>query len=226
MVSATPAQAAALPQVTAIECAKHPGLFDLVYISNVGDAAMDLGGWQLRSDPEGAEQMALAPAGLLDPGEQIIIAAGAHGVNLPNENLYLWTNAEVLRDGGEPADYAKLYDAGGGFVSGLDCTGRALTAAAPGPAPAPAAAAPASQGTGTTQASAQQPASSASRQASAAKAVPNSGGAAADDGAGLWWIIGGALAFAGGALVMAGAGGELMAVRMNELRGKAGPRRR
>jgi hypothetical protein len=132
-VSTGPAEAASALQVTQLECSIHPGLFDVMYIRNNGDAAQDLSGWQLVSDPEASEQMSLTVAGVLNPGQQLIVVAGLHGVAVPSQNLYLWTNLEVLRDG-DPVDYVKLLDGSGALVSGMDCTGQPL-----GVAPAPAA---------------------------------------------------------------------------------------
>lgn len=210
------ASAAAAPQVTLLECDKHPAQFDVIYITNSGDAALDLAGWTLRSDPEASEQMSLAVAGALDAGEQMIVVAGAHGVTIPSENVWLWTNAEILRDSGDPADYVKLYDASGGFVSGLDCSGQVLTAAPP-PAAAPTAA-PQSAGEnpGSTQPTQQQATAGPS---AGPKAVPNSGGPAGDRGAG-WWLIVGALAVIGGAfLIIESIRGDAAAARITATEG-------
>ena len=53
LASTRPAGAASALNITAMDCAKHPGLFDVIYITNNGDASQDLAGWQLRSDPRG-----------------------------------------------------------------------------------------------------------------------------------------------------------------------------
>src|SRR3990172_9278771 len=54
MAEAGPVRAAAALSVTKLECGKpvHAGQFDAIYIVNQGDAAQDLAGWQLRSDPD------------------------------------------------------------------------------------------------------------------------------------------------------------------------------
>ena len=163
LVALGPVEAAPVLQFTAIDCVKHPGLWDLIWIKNTGDAPLDLAGWQLRSDPEATQQMSLAPAGVIDPGEEIIVTAGAHGVNLPNENLYLWSTDEVLRDGGNPIDYVRLFDASGALAAGINCAGQPIGIA---PEPTPAQAQP------QTNASGNQPA------ASGVKSVPAAGGAA------------------------------------------------
>jgi hypothetical protein len=215
------AEAAASPQVSSIDCAVHPAQFDVIYITNGADA-YDLAGWTLRSDPEGSEQMSLAAAGSLDPGEQLIVVAGAHGVTIPTENVYLWTNAEILRDAGEPADYVKLYDPAGAFVSGMDCTGAVLTSAPPAPAPTQAPA----QNPTTTQPTTQ-PAAAGPRQAAAPKSVPNSGGEPAGDGGPGEVTLVGLLAVLGGAAIMiSGIRGERIAARITSAEGErpAGPR--
>jgi hypothetical protein len=139
-------------EITKMQCdpgGPHgPGQFDLIEITNTGDAPQDLTGWQLRSDPEETEQMPLTVAGVLDPGEQpLIIVAGPHSVTLPQYNMYQWSPIGVLREG-EPMDYVKLFDPGGNMVLGLRCDLQALAtptptaAATPPPAtptPAPAA---------------------------------------------------------------------------------------
>jgi hypothetical protein len=221
------AQAASAPRITQIECAKHPSpLFDLVYITNQGDAPQDLAGWSVRSDPEGSEQMSLAPAGTLDPGEQIILAAGTHAVNLPNEGLYLWTNLEVLRDPpADPPDYARLYDASGAFVSGLDCNGQPQSAAPPPAAPPPAPAAPQQPATGTGTGGGGQtttaPTSTAPRaQSSGPKAIPASGGQTGSDGAAYWLPLGIVGMLAGAALVTLGLRTDAIVARITSSEGE------
>jgi hypothetical protein len=76
--------------ITSIDCAPAthaPGAFDIIRISNSG-AAQSLIGWQLTSDPEATERMALAVAGTLDPGEELIIVAGPHGTAFPADNIF------------------------------------------------------------------------------------------------------------------------------------------
>ena len=215
------AKAAASPQVSSIDCAVHPAQFDVIYITNGADA-YDLAGWTLRSDPEGSEQMSLAAAGSLDPGEQLIVVAGAHGVTIPTENVYLWTNAEILRDAGEPADYVKLYDPAGAFVSGMDCTGAVLTSAPPAPAPTQAPA----QNPTSTQPTNQQPAAAAPRPAGGPKAVPNSGGEpGGEDRPGEVTLMGLLAVLGGAALIIAGLRGERIAANITSNEGErpAGP---
>ena len=214
------ASAAPVLTVTKLECALHPGLFDVIYIKNSGDAAQDLAGWQIRSDPEGAEQMSLAVAGAMDPGEELIVVAGQHGVTVPTENVWLWTNSEVLRDSGDPADYIKLYNASGGFVSGLDCNGQTLTAAPPPTAaPTPQPQQP-TTGTGTGGQTTTAPTSTAPRaQSSGPKAVPASGGEPGPHAPGYWLPLGIATTLAGAALVTAGLRSDAVASRIKSNEG-------
>ena len=226
IAASAPARAATSPSVSAIDCVKHPALFDVIYITNGGDA-QDLAGWTLRSDPEGSEQMSLAAAGSLDPGEEMIVVAGAHGVTIPTANVWLWTNSEVLRDAGDPVDYVKLYDPSGAFVSGMDCNGAVLTAAPPPPAPTQA---PVQDPT-TTQPTTTQPTNSQSavggtRPAAGPKAVPNSGGAAGDGASDSLPIVGALAALGGAALMIMGMRGERFAARISSIEGemRADPR--
>jgi len=208
------AEAATPPQVSSIDCAVHPAQFDVIYITN-GVDAHDLAGWTLRSDPEGGEQMALAVAGSLDPGEQMIVVAGAHGVTIPTENVWLWTNAEILRDSGEPADYVKLYDPSGAFVSGLDCAGRVLTSAPPAPLPTQA---PAQNPTNTQPTS--QPSAAGPRQAAGPKSVPNSGGAASEGSTNALPVLGAMAVLGGAALMITGIRGARIAARITSTEGE------
>jgi hypothetical protein len=137
-VSSSPAATPNL-QITEMQCdpgGPHgPGQFDLIKITNTGDASQDLTGWQLRSDPEETEQMSLTVAGVLDPGEQpLIIVAGPHSVTLPEYNMYQWSPIGVLREG-EPWDYVKLFDPSGAMAEGLRCDGQVLATPTPTPEP-------------------------------------------------------------------------------------------
>jgi hypothetical protein len=96
------AHAAAAVHVKWMNCLLHPGQLDIVYIENTGDVAQDLTGWELQSDGEN-ERMSLTPAGTIGPGQEIFATAGVHAVNLPDEDVFLWSNDEMLRDSGDPA---------------------------------------------------------------------------------------------------------------------------
>jgi hypothetical protein len=194
-----------------MNCAIHPSpLLDIVYIKNGGDTAQDLTGWELRSD--GAdERMSLTPAGAIDPGEQVWATAGTHAVNLPDQDTFLWSNNEMLRDSGDPPDYVLLFDPAGNQVSGMDCNHNPVAAPTPPPTAPPATAAtpspaPAAQvrPASANQGAVPRPATSgASQTAGAAEAAPNSvpvgGGPPGTDGDNAFaWLLAGALLAAGG----------------------------
>jgi hypothetical protein len=139
----------------------------------------------MRSDPEASEQMSLGVAGAVDPGETVFIVAGAHGVNLPSENLFLWTNVPVLRDG-DAGDYAKLLDPAGNLVSGMNCAGQpvggAPAAPVPGQSQQQAQAQNQQQATQTTTGT-----SASAAQGKGPKGVPAAGGLAVEE-AGMPWL--------------------------------------
>jgi len=138
-VAAAPdgAHAAAAVHVKWMNCVLHPGQLDIVYIENTGDTAQDLTGWELWSDGEN-ERMSLTPAGTIGPGQEIFATAGAHAVNLPDEDVFLWSNNEMLRDSGDPPDYVRLLDSSGNQVSGMDCNHNPVAAPTAAPTAPPA----------------------------------------------------------------------------------------
>jgi len=136
--------AAANVQFKDIDCAPEghePGAFDIVRIHNLGDAAQDLAGWQLKSDPEDAQWMALDVAGTvvpeLDPADRpLTIVAGQHAESYPDVKVYRWTIGGVLRDSGDPPDYVKLFDPSGNLIDSMDCNQQPLPVATTVPATA------------------------------------------------------------------------------------------
>ncbi|HSP55183.1 MAG TPA: lamin tail domain-containing protein [Dehalococcoidia bacterium] len=214
------AHAAADVHVLLIDCSLHPGQLDIIYIENKGDTTQDLTGWELRSDGPG-EQMSLTPAGSIAPGAQIFVTAGSHAVNLPDEQVYLWSNNEILRDSGDPPDYVRLLDAAGNEVSNMDCNHNPLSAATPVPTLAPAA--PAAQSNPTSSTTPVRSASSrpVARSSGSPIAVPAGGGPpdAGSNGALLRLIAGASLAIAGAGMALAATRGK------QALRGEA-PRER
>ena len=136
LVSAVSVSAAGDVKIDRLDCDTHPAYFEYFVLTNTGTSAQDVSGWELRSDPEDSERMSLTPAGVIEPGEQIYVVAGVHGVDRPQENTFLWSNTEVLRDG-EPVDEVRVYDSSGGFVDGMDCAGQHLFAPTPAPSSAP-----------------------------------------------------------------------------------------
>ncbi|TMB94118.1 MAG: lamin tail domain-containing protein, partial [Chloroflexi bacterium] len=131
------ARAAANVEVESLDCARHPGQLDVITLTNAGDTSQDLAGWSLRSDPEASQQMSLTRAGSIDPGELVYVVAGYHAVELPEQDVFLWSNDEILRDSGDPPDYVKIYDAAGSLVGGMDCNGQPLPGAATPPPATP-----------------------------------------------------------------------------------------
>jgi hypothetical protein len=209
------ANAAADVHVKWMNCVLHPGQLDIVYIENTGDAAQDLTGWELRSDGEN-ERMSLTPAGTIDPGQEIFATAGAHAVNLPGEDVFLWSNDEMLRDSGDPPDYVRLLDAAGNQVSGMDCNHDPLAAptAAPtapptaAPAPEPAVQVkPASSNPGAGSRPSNASGGSSAGAGSGPDSIPVGGGPPGMDGADAagWLIAGAVLAAAGMAVTITAA---------------------
>jgi hypothetical protein len=205
------AHAAADVHVKWMNCVLHPGLLDIVYIENTGDTAQDLTGWELRSDGEN-ERMSLTPAGTIAPGQEIFATAGIHAVNLPDEEVFLWSNDEMLRDSGDPPDYVRLLDAAGDQVSGMDCNHNPLAAptAAPTAPPTPDPAVevkPASSNAGTGSRSSNASGGSSAGAGSVPDSVPVGGGPPGLDGSNAagWLITGAMLAAVGIAVTMTAA---------------------
>jgi hypothetical protein len=154
--NAVPASAGPRIELTEVNCLpgpEHAGALDVIRLHNRGDAPQDLRGWQLKSDPEVSESMALDIAGTLDPvagtpgpdsplGDKpwVIIVAGIHATQYPESSVWLWSVPEVLRDSGDPPDYVRLYDADGNLVDSMDCNGNPVpleTTAQETPTPEP-----------------------------------------------------------------------------------------
>ena len=198
------AHAAADVHVKWMNCLLHPGQLDIVYIENTGDVAQDLTGWELQSDGEN-ERMSLTPAGTIGPGQEIFATAGVHAVNLPDEDVFLWSNDEMLRDSGDPADYVLLLDASGTQVSGMDCNHNLLAAPTAAPTAAPQTPAPAlqadpvSSNTGTGTRPSNVSGAGSSLVAGAPESVPVGGGPPAMGGKGAAeWLLAGVVLAGGG----------------------------
>jgi hypothetical protein len=134
-------------KLTTVDCAPEghePGAFDIIRLENHGDAAQDLAGWQLKSDPEDSEEMALDVAGTLVPlvdanEDRVYIVAGRHSEGYPDRKTYRWSISGILRDSGDPPDYVRLYDASGNLVDSMDCNQQPVPLATAAPAtPTPA----------------------------------------------------------------------------------------
>jgi hypothetical protein len=161
--SAAPSAAPKI-ELTEIECLPgpgHEGKLDLIYIHNRGDAAQDLTGWKLTSDPEDSQTMLLDIAGTLGPVNQlgtapsedkprVIISAGSHAVQLPDSSMWLWSVSEILRDDSDPPDFVRLYDNNGDLVASKECPDLTPATPSPTPTPEPQVAAPENQASGQT----------------------------------------------------------------------------
>jgi hypothetical protein len=206
------AQASPNIVIESVNCTFH---IELTYIKNFGDAPQDLAGWELRSDPETSEHLAMAFIGTLDPGEEIIIVGGPHGVTIPAEYQYAWGPKYSLRDD-DLNDYVRMLDAAGSQVDGMNCAGgpvdlstpTATPAPTPVPTPAPAAALAAPTPAPVAVARANQPRTDVEPAAPAADSdLPAGGGLPPAGGdAGYLPILLGLAAIAGGALLMARGG--------------------
>jgi hypothetical protein len=93
-----------------------------VHIHNLGDAAEDVGGWQLaRTYPREGEPFTFPLGTVLLPGEEVIVAAGA-GPDLPGVLYWQPPDGRVALDPG--ADAVSLLDGTGAEVSRFAYTRR------------------------------------------------------------------------------------------------------
>lgn len=122
-VSFAAAQGGPDVQISQLDCTGDP---EIVVLTNSGDAAQDLSGWELRSDPEASELFDLRDLGTaLAPGVSNTIQSGPSA-----SGAFTWSTDEVYRDN-DPTDYVRLVDDAGAAVQQVDCAG-----ATPSPTPA------------------------------------------------------------------------------------------
>ena len=124
-------------QITTLLCNSDP---ELVAISNLGDAAQGLAGWELQSDPPDSQVFDLSGKSVF-PGVPIFITSGPSA-----SGIFIWTTDEVFRDD-DPTDYARLVDDTGSVVHQVNCgvdpgstpesTPEPTPTAAPTPSPEP-----------------------------------------------------------------------------------------
>ena len=119
-------------QVTELRCGDEP---ERVVIENLGDAAQDLAGWQLQSDPSDSEVFDLSVLGSLQPGASITIQSGPSTFGTLS-----WGKEFIFRDD-DSTDYAQIVDDAETVVHQVDCAGG--TAPEPSPTPSPEASPPA-----------------------------------------------------------------------------------
>jgi len=130
LVGAPAARAAAADvRLAGLDCAANP---EVVEVKNFGDAAQDLSGWKLLSDPN--ESFDLTPAGTIPAGSSIFIESGPGA-----QATFTWSQSQVFRDN-DASDYVRLVDNTGQTKSELRCAALtpSPTPVAPTPTPTPA----------------------------------------------------------------------------------------
>jgi hypothetical protein len=113
-------------QVTFVDCDANP---EVVFVENLGDAAQDLTGWTLQSDPvdDPSQRYDLSTVGSLAPGDRARIFSGGGPPSAdPETGRFLWAANDKYRDG-DPSDFVQLVNAAGVAVSQLDCGGELLS---------------------------------------------------------------------------------------------------
>src|SRR3990170_772947 len=113
-------------RIAELKCNGDP---ELVAIENAGDAAQQLAGWKLQSDPA-SEVFDLSVLGGLQSGVSIFIQAGPAATG-----VFKWGTQFVFRDD-DPTDYVRIVDNNGATVDQVNCGGP--TPAAPSPTANPA----------------------------------------------------------------------------------------
>src|SRR3972149_940832 len=113
-------------RIAELKCNGDP---ELVAIENAGDAAQQLAGWKLKSDPA-SEVFDLSVLGGLQSGVSIFIQAGPAATG-----VFKWGTEFVFRDD-DPTDYVRIVDSNGATVDQVNCGG--ATPAAPSPTATPA----------------------------------------------------------------------------------------
>ena len=126
-VSFAAAQGGADVQISQLDCTGDP---EIVVVTNSGDAAQNLTGWELRSDPEASEVFDLSVLGSLLAGGSVSIQSGPS-----SSGIFGWGTDEVYRDN-DATDYARIVDDSGATVHQVDCPGVAAQST-PTPTPTP-----------------------------------------------------------------------------------------
>src|SRR3990170_5565324 len=98
-------------RIAELKCNGDP---ELVAIENAGDAAQQLAGWKLQSDPA-SEVFDLSVLGGLQSGVSIFIQAGPAATG-----VFKWGTAFVFRDD-DPTDYVRIVDDTGATVDQVNC---------------------------------------------------------------------------------------------------------
>ncbi len=113
-------------QISQLDCTGDP---EVVVVTNQGDAAQDMTGWKLQSDPEASESFDLRVFCSLLAGGSISIQSGPS-----SSGVFSWGIDAVFRDN-DATDYVKLVDASGATVQQVNCAGEAAPTPTPEPSP-------------------------------------------------------------------------------------------
>jgi Lamin Tail Domain len=125
------AAAGADVRITALDCESHPRR---IRIENLGDAAQDLSGWQIQTDPAGGPPFDLGQVGSLDAGQKVFVFQGhLSPATAPDAGYYRWGTGETfyLR-ANDSTDYVRIVDPQGNTINQRNCEGLP-----PGATPAP-----------------------------------------------------------------------------------------
>jgi hypothetical protein len=114
-------------RIAELQCTGNP---EVVTIENGGDAAQDLTGWTLVSDPTSSESFDLSALGGLQPGASVFIQSGPFA-----SGVFNWGPEFVFRDD-DATDFARLVDDEGAIVDEVPCA-EPTPAETPEPSPAP-----------------------------------------------------------------------------------------
>src|SRR3990172_693101 len=113
-------------RIAELQCNGNP---EIVRIENAGDAAQQLAGWKLQSDPA-SEVFDLSAIGGLQPGASIFIQAGPSATG-----VFKWGTALVFRDD-DATDYVRIVDNNGATVDQVNCGSEIPSEPSPTAAPA------------------------------------------------------------------------------------------
>jgi hypothetical protein len=118
------ASAVADVKIATLDCDSDP---QVVEITNSGDEAQDLTGWELQSDPADEQIYDLSSIGTLAPGSSVFIEAGPDA-----ESTFTWSTETIFR-AGDPDDFARIVDNEGQTRSQEACAAEAQPTTSPEP---------------------------------------------------------------------------------------------
>ena len=118
-------------RVTALDCESHPRR---IRIENVGDAAQDLSGWQLQTDPAGGDPFDLGQVGSIGAGQKLFVFQGHLSPPVDTSaGYYRWGSSEIFNlRANDSTDYVRIVDPQGNTINQRNCEGLP-----PGATPAP-----------------------------------------------------------------------------------------